>query len=105
MNATPCSVDLGLLTWLHYADKVVVMGSNQERASACLALGVLQCGELWVKEEVARLLQAKLRPGSELLCSASPLSKLITWPAYTQGQQVRVCPFLGASVVQPLPSS
>lgn len=35
------------------------------RASACLALGALQCGELWVKEEVARLLQAKLRPGSE----------------------------------------
>lgn len=86
MNATPCSVDLGLFTWLHYADKVVVMGSNQERASACLALGVLQCGELWVKEEVARLLQAKLRPGSEPLCSASHLSKLITWPAYSQGQ-------------------
>lgn len=47
------------------------MGSNQEHASACLALGVLQCGELWVKEEVARLLQAKLRPGSEPFCSAS----------------------------------
>lgn len=44
------------------------MGNNQEGASACLALGVLQCGELWAKEEVARLLQAKLRPGREPLC-------------------------------------
>lgn len=47
-------------------------------------LGVLQCGELWVKEEMAGLLQAKLRPGSELLSTASYLLKLLTWSTQKQ---------------------
>lgn len=55
-----------LLIWLHSAGKVAVCGGEQPGGCICwLAVGALQCGELWVKEEVARLLQAKLRPGTE----------------------------------------
>lgn len=41
-------------------------GGEQPGGCICwLAVGALQCGKLWVKEEVARLLQAKSRPGIE----------------------------------------
>lgn len=56
-----------LLTQLHLAGMVAVVRKSQEGASACSGVGALQCGELWVKEEVARLLQAKLKPGIEPL--------------------------------------
>lgn len=53
-------------------------GGEQPGGCICwLAVGTLQCGELWVKEEVARLLQAKSRPGMEPIplphiCECSP---------------------------------
>lgn len=59
---------LRLLVWPH---SVGSFKNSREDAYACLAVEVLQCGEPWVKAEVVRLLQARLRPGSEpllLLC-------------------------------------
>lgn len=58
-------------------------GGEQPGGCICwLAVGALQCGELWVKEEVARLLQAKSRPGMEPIllphiCESSPCVQLV----------------------------
>lgn len=72
------------LAWLRSVGRFAVVWKSQGGDSACVHLGILQCGELRVKEEMAGLLQAKLRPGSELLSTASYLLKLITWPTQRQ---------------------